>query len=84
MAAPLVLVHGNPETPAVWEPLLQGRAAAAAGAAIARLEGLGHWWMVQDPHRSARVLTDFWAALTPGGADAPHPAGATATPREDA
>ena len=39
------------------------RVAERAGADIAVLDGLGHWWMVQDPRRGARVLTDFWSHL---------------------
>ncbi|MUL63793.1 alpha/beta hydrolase [Mycobacterium sp. CBMA 234] len=39
------------------------RAAERAGARTAVLEGLGHWWMVQDPVRGAEALTDFWATL---------------------
>jgi hypothetical protein len=27
------------------------------------LEGLGHWWMVQDPRRAADVLEEFWSSL---------------------
>ncbi|GAY16981.1 alpha/beta fold hydrolase [Mycobacterium sp. shizuoka-1] len=42
----------------------QRRAAAEqAGARTEVLEGLGHWWMLQDPARGARVLTEFWASL---------------------
>ena len=37
------------------------RAAVRAGAQVAVLEGLGHWWMVQDPTRAAAVLTEFWS-----------------------
>jgi pimeloyl-ACP methyl ester carboxylesterase len=37
------------------------RTAARAGAQVAELPDLGHWWMVQDPARGARLLTDFWA-----------------------
>lgn len=40
---------------------LRSRSAARAGADVAVLEGLGHWWMVQDPVRAAGVLTAFWA-----------------------
>jgi hypothetical protein len=43
----VVLVHGNPETEAIWAPLR------------AELDGLGHWWMLQDPARSAEMLTEF-------------------------
>jgi pimeloyl-ACP methyl ester carboxylesterase len=37
------------------------RSAGRAGARAEVLDGLGHWWMVQDPARSARALTSFWA-----------------------
>ena len=36
---------------------------ARAGARVAVLDGLGHWWMVQDPARGAAVLTEFWDSL---------------------
>jgi pimeloyl-ACP methyl ester carboxylesterase len=42
------------------------RAARRAGARVETLDGLGHWWMTQDPARGARVLTGFWAALDDG------------------
>ncbi|MCV7423014.1 alpha/beta hydrolase [Mycobacterium yunnanensis] len=38
------------------------RAASRAGAHVHVLEGLGHWWMTQDPAGAARVLVDFWRA----------------------
>jgi hypothetical protein len=34
-------------------------AAERAGARIEMLDGLGHWWMVQDSARGADVLTRF-------------------------
>ncbi|WNE94242.1 alpha/beta hydrolase [Streptomyces luomodiensis] len=37
------------------------RAAQRAGARVETLDGLGHWWMTQDPARGARALTEFWA-----------------------
>jgi pimeloyl-ACP methyl ester carboxylesterase len=40
---------------------IRRRTAAKAGARVEVLDGLGHWWMVQDPARGARVLTSFWA-----------------------
>ncbi|MFJ7218354.1 alpha/beta fold hydrolase [Amycolatopsis sp. NPDC098790] len=40
------------------------RAAARAGARVAVLEGLGHWWMTDDPARGAAVLAGFWATGT--------------------
>jgi pimeloyl-ACP methyl ester carboxylesterase len=39
------------------------RAAARAGAQVAVLDGLGHWWMTQDPARGASALTEFWTSL---------------------
>ncbi|MDY7086582.1 MAG: alpha/beta hydrolase [Actinomycetota bacterium] len=51
------------EDDAVGSTEQRQRAAARAGAHTAALNGLGHWWMLQDPARSARVLADFWASL---------------------
>jgi len=42
---------------------LRRRAAERAGARTEVLDGLGHWWMVQDPARGAATLTRFWAEL---------------------
>jgi hypothetical protein len=39
------------------------RAARRAEAQVEPLEGLGHWWMTQDPARGARILTDWWTSL---------------------
>ncbi len=39
------------------------RAAARAGARVEVLDGLGHWWMVEDPQCAAAVLERFWAPL---------------------
>jgi len=39
------------------------RAADRAGASTAVLEGLGHWWMVEDPARGAEALARFWETL---------------------
>ncbi len=36
------------------------RSATRAGARVARFEGLGHWWMVQDPALAAATLASFW------------------------
>lgn len=38
-------------------------AAEAAGAEIAELAGVGHWWPVTDPYPVARALAAFWAHL---------------------
>ena len=42
---------------------MQRRAADRAGARIEVLDGLGHWWMVQDPERGAASLRRFWTSL---------------------
>jgi pimeloyl-ACP methyl ester carboxylesterase len=42
---------------------LRRRAAARAGARTEVLDGLGHWWMVEDPARGAAALTRFWESL---------------------
>lgn len=39
------------------------RAADRAGAKVEVLDGLEHWWMVQDPALSAAALTHFWEEL---------------------
>ena len=39
------------------------KAAARAGARTVALDGLGHWWMLQDPARAAAILREFWATL---------------------
>ena len=39
---------------------IRRRAADRAGARTEVLDGLGHWWMVQDPARGAAALTRFW------------------------
>ncbi len=39
------------------------RAADRAGARTEVLDGLGHWWMVEDPARGAAALTRFWETL---------------------
>jgi pimeloyl-ACP methyl ester carboxylesterase len=37
--------------------------AKRAGATVAELDGLGHWWMLQDPARGAAMLEEFWATV---------------------
>jgi pimeloyl-ACP methyl ester carboxylesterase len=34
------------------------------GLAVHELDGLGHWWMVQDPERAAGMLREFWAGAS--------------------
>ncbi|NYD36464.1 pimeloyl-ACP methyl ester carboxylesterase [Actinomycetospora corticicola] len=55
-----VLATGDP----VVGTLAQRREAAArAGAQVAVLEGVGHWWPARYPVRTAQVLRRFWASL---------------------
>lgn len=49
--------------PYIGSDEIRYRAAERAGARIATLDGLGHWWMLQDPVRGAAALTEFWATL---------------------
>lgn len=37
--------------------------AETAGAKVALLEGLGHWWPLQDPKAGAAALKRFWSSL---------------------
>jgi pimeloyl-ACP methyl ester carboxylesterase len=49
------------------DPFLDGdrarTGAGIAGAQVKELEGLGHWWMLQDPAQGAAALEAFWASL---------------------
>ncbi len=40
-------------------PDLARRVAEKWGASVAQLDGLGHWWMMQDPERGAAALDAF-------------------------
>ena len=40
------------------------KGAATAGAQIIELNGLGHWWMLQDPARGADVLREAWTSVS--------------------
>jgi pimeloyl-ACP methyl ester carboxylesterase len=51
------------EDPYIGSDELRRRAADRAGARTEVLDGLGHWWMVQDPARGAAALTRFWETL---------------------
>jgi pimeloyl-ACP methyl ester carboxylesterase len=52
------------DDPYVGSDELRRRAADRAGARTEVLDGLGHWWMLQDPARGAAALTDFWDAIS--------------------
>jgi pimeloyl-ACP methyl ester carboxylesterase len=41
---------------------MRRRTGERAGAQVEVLDGLGHWWMLEDPARSAEVLSRFWAS----------------------
>jgi len=47
----------------VGSEAMRRRAAERAGARTEVLDGLGHWWMLQDPARVAAALTRFWEGL---------------------
>jgi pimeloyl-ACP methyl ester carboxylesterase len=51
------------EDPFVGTDEMRRRAADRAGARTEVLDGLGHWWMVQDPAVGAAALTRFWESL---------------------
>jgi pimeloyl-ACP methyl ester carboxylesterase len=44
-------------------PDLARRATKRAGASLTELDGLSHWWMLQDPARAAAAIEAFWATL---------------------
>jgi pimeloyl-ACP methyl ester carboxylesterase len=47
----------------VGSPEVRRRAADRAGARTEVFEGLGHWWMIEDPAKAAAVLKNFWDSL---------------------
>ena len=49
--------------PFVGGEALARRTAERAGARVALLEGLGHWWMCQDPMRGAEAIRSFVNSL---------------------
>jgi pimeloyl-ACP methyl ester carboxylesterase len=51
------------DDPFVGSDEIRRRAADRAGARTEVLDGLGHWWMVEDPALGAAVLTRFWTSL---------------------
>lgn len=51
------------EDPYIGGETTRRRAADRAGARTEVLEGLGHWWMVQDPGRGAAALNAFRDSL---------------------
>jgi pimeloyl-ACP methyl ester carboxylesterase len=61
-ARPGLMVHATEDHFTGTEEMRR-RAATRAGAQVTVLDGLGHWWMVQDPARGAAALTAFWASV---------------------
>ena len=55
-----IIADGDPYVGGVE---LSRESAERAGAQVELLDGLGHWWMCQDPARGAKVLTQFWASV---------------------
>lgn len=51
------------DDPFIGSDELRQRAARRAGARTEVLDGLGHWWMVQDPAAGAAALNRFWDTL---------------------
>ncbi len=51
------------EDPYVGGEVLARRTAERYGADVAVLDGLGHWWMLEDPARGAAVLSSFLASV---------------------
>jgi pimeloyl-ACP methyl ester carboxylesterase len=47
----------------VGSEMIRHRAAERAGARTEVFDGLGHWWMMEDPARGAAALTRFWETL---------------------
>jgi pimeloyl-ACP methyl ester carboxylesterase len=51
------------EDPYIGSNDARRRVADRAGARTGVLDGLGHWWMVEDPASGAAALTRFWGRL---------------------
>jgi len=60
---PAMAEAGRTEDPYIGPGENRRRAADRAGARTEVLDGLGHWWMVQEPARGAAALTRFWETL---------------------
>jgi pimeloyl-ACP methyl ester carboxylesterase len=45
------------------DPARSGEVAAMLGAGVHRLDGLGHWWMLQDPAAAVGALRSFWGSV---------------------
>ncbi|MCD9197718.1 alpha/beta fold hydrolase [Aeromicrobium wangtongii] len=56
---PALLIH--PTADPFVPPEMTPPVAARMDAEILALDGLGHWWMFEDPAQAAAGLVDFWA-----------------------
>ena len=65
-AAPGLVIH--PSEDPFGDAARAADVAAALGARMETLEGLGHWWALQDPGASATTLVRFWDSLQPTSA----------------
>jgi pimeloyl-ACP methyl ester carboxylesterase len=61
-ARPGLVLTGS-DDPFTGGPDFSRRSAVRLGAEFVELDGLGHWWMLQDPERGARILEGFWSQL---------------------
>jgi pimeloyl-ACP methyl ester carboxylesterase len=57
------LVLSPSDDPFTGGPDMARRSAERAGAQFVVLEGVGHWWMTQDPAAGAKALTEFWVGV---------------------
>jgi len=57
---PGLAVHAT-DDPFIGDGRLIAEAAGTAGAEVVILEGLGHWWMLQDPALAVRTLQAWFA-----------------------
>ncbi len=48
------------DDPFVGDERLTMQLATEVGATVARLPGVGHWWMCQNPSLAAKTLEEFW------------------------
>jgi pimeloyl-ACP methyl ester carboxylesterase len=53
----------NTEDPFVNDHSLGEEMGRRMGAHVEIMQGMGHWWMLQDPVHGAEVLERFWASL---------------------
>ena len=52
----------NPTDDVAGDEAMAAEVASVLGAEFITLQGLGHWWALQDPDAAASVLDRFWSA----------------------